>query len=176
MDRRGRVPASPRLNARPAAAAAVLFLAQGFGTGRSPRAPGTVGTLPGLVLFVPLASLSLPLYIGVVLMLTVAGVWLCDEASRLLREEDPPSVVWDEIVGVLIALTAAPLSVWSAAAGFALFRLFDIWKPGPIGWADRRVGGGIGIMLDDVLAGLLAALVLNASVLAWSAATASPLP
>lgn len=149
----------------------LLFLAQGFGTGRSPKAPGTVGTLPGLVLFLPLSTLPLPAYVGVLLMLTAGGVWLCGEASRILGEDDPPSVVWDEIVGVLIALTAVPLSLWTVGAGFALFRLFDIWKPWPIGWVDRNVRGGFGIMLDDVLGGLAAALVLQGLMVAWPALT-----
>jgi len=162
MHRAGGKPDPERLDASPVIDAVVLFLAQGFGTGRAPHAPGTVGTLPGVVLFLPLSALPLPAYLGVLLALSAVGVWLCEEASRILGEDDPPSVVWDEIVGVLIALTAVPLSPVAVLLGFALFRLFDITKLGPIGLADRNVGGGLGIMLDDVLAGVAAAGVLHA--------------
>lgn len=167
MDHPGHVPPPERQGAS-VRDTAVLFLAQGFGTGRAPVAPGTVGTLPGVVLFVPLSTLPLPAYLGVVLALGAVGLWLCDEAARILGQDDPPSVVWDEIVGVLIALTAVPLSPLALLLGFALFRLFDITKPGPIGWADRTTHGhvGLGIMLDDVLAGVAAAGVLHA--LLWS--------
>jgi phosphatidylglycerophosphatase A len=133
----------------------VLFLAQGFGTGRAPRAPGTVGTLPGVLFFLFLAPLPLPAYLEVVALLTLIGFFLCDRAARLLRQDDPPSVVWDEIVGVLITLAGSPVSLTTAVAGFLAFRLFDIWKPWPIGWIDRRVHGGLGVMLDDVAAGLM---------------------
>lgn len=140
---------------------AVLFLAQGFGTGRAPFAPGTLGTIPGVVVYLLLASLPLAYYAGIVTLLTVIGIALCDRAARILGRDDPSSVVWDEIVGVMIALAGSPLSPWSLLAGFAAFRLFDIWKPGPIGWVDRRLHGGLGIMLDDVLAGFAALAVLQ---------------
>jgi phosphatidylglycerophosphatase A len=155
----GEGPAAVRL-AR-VADGAVLFLAQGFGTGRAPFAPGTLGTTPGLVFYLLLASLPLALYAGIVTLLTVVGIALCDRAARILGQDDPSSVVWDEIVGVMIALAGTPLSPWSLLAGFAAFRLFDIWKPGPVGWADRRLHGGLGIMLDDVLAGFAALAVLQ---------------
>lgn len=146
----------------------VLFLAQGFGTGRAPFAPGTLGTVPGVVLYLILAPVPLMLYAGMVTLLTVAGIALCERAAHLLEQDDPPSVVWDEIVGVMIALAGSPVSPWAVLAGFAAFRLFDIWKPGPIGWADRQLSGGLGIMLDDVLAGFAAFAILQLA-RAWGA-------
>jgi phosphatidylglycerophosphatase A len=139
----------------------VLFAAQGFGTGRSPVAPGTLGTLPGVLLYPLLASLPLPIYAGIVALLAVIGIGLCGRAARLLGQADPPSVVWDEIVAVLITLAGSPPGWATAAAGFALFRLFDIWKPWPIGWIDRHVHGGLGIMLDDIAAGFMGLAALQ---------------
>lgn len=141
----------------------VLFLAQGFGSGRAPVAPGTFGTLPGVVLALALLPTPLPVYIGITVLLLAVGIPLCGEAAIALGRKDPPSVVWDEIVGMLVTMTAVPLSLTSLLAGFALFRLFDIWKPWPIGWVDRRVQGGLGIMLDDIIAGVMACLLLHAA-------------
>ena len=143
----------------------VLFLAHGFATGRAAVAPGTFGTLPGVVLAVALLSMPLPLsvYIGITVLLLAVGIPLCGEAAVLLGRKDPPSVVWDEIVGMLVTMTAVPLSLASVLAGFVLFRMFDIWKPWPIGWVDRQIAGGLGIMLDDVIAGVMACGVLHAA-------------
>lgn len=139
----------------------VLWLAQGFGTGRAPRAPGTVGTLPGIGFYVLLAPLGWGGYLVATLVLFVLGVVLCDRAARLLQCDDPPSVVWDEIVGYLVTMSGTPPSPGAIVAGFIAFRVFDIWKPWPIGWLERRVPGGLGIMLDDLLAGLMAGTVLH---------------
>jgi phosphatidylglycerophosphatase A len=147
--------------------AIVLFLAQGFGTGRVPRAPGTAGTLPGVALYLVFAGLPLVAYLGLVAVLFVIGVALCERAARILDEPDPPSVVWDEIVGVMIAMIGIAPSLATVIAGFLAFRLFDIWKPWPIGWVDRRVPGGLGIMLDDVLAGLMALAVMHLGQALW---------
>ena len=141
----------------------ILFFAQGFGTGRVPIAPGTFGTLPGVVIVLLLMPTPLTFYTGMTVLLLAIGFPLCDKAAILLGRKDPPSVVWDEIVGMLVTMTAVPLSFMSILAGFALFRFFDIWKPWPIGWVDRHVQGGFGIMLDDVLAGIMACLVLHIS-------------
>jgi phosphatidylglycerophosphatase A len=141
----------------------VLFLAQGFGSGLAPVAPGTFGTLPGVVLALALLPTPLPVYIGITVLLLAVGIPLCGEAAIALGRKDPPSVVWDEIVGMLVTMTAVPLSLTSILAGFALFRLFDIWKPWPIGWVDRRLQGGLGIMLDDIIAGVMACLLLHAA-------------
>ncbi len=138
------------------------LLAFGFGSGLAPKAPGTFGTLVGIPLFLLLAGMPLPAYLVVVAALFVVGIWLCGRASADLGVHDPGSIVWDEIVGLLVTLAAAPATPAVIAAGFVLFRLFDIVKPWPIGWLDRRVGGGFGIMVDDLLAGLYAAAVLQA--------------
>ncbi len=146
----------------------VHFLAFGFGSGLSPVAPGTAGTLAALPIWWLMSGLCWPLYLLITLLLAGLGCWLCGESSRRLGVHDHGGIVFDEIVGFLI--TAVPLlpvfgvgavPVWiGLLAAFALFRLFDIWKPWPIGALDRRVHGGIGIMLDDVVAGIYAAAVL----------------
>jgi phosphatidylglycerophosphatase A len=93
------------------------------------------------------------------------GVWLCHGTARDLGLADHPGIVWDEIVGYLITMTAAPAGWTWIVLGFVLFRLFDIWKPWPISWLDRNIKGGLGIMLDDALAGTYACLVLQ--LIAW---------
>ena len=138
-----------------------VFLATGFGVGYCPKIPGTVGTLLGAVLYFGLSTHPWSLYVLTLGIMLVAGVWLCEQAAESFGDPDPKEVVWDEMTGYLIAMAAAPRSLAWAAAGFVLFRLFDIIKPGPVGWADRRFGGGVGIMLDDLLAGILTLFVLG---------------
>lgn len=144
----------------------VLLLATGLGSGLLPKAPGTFGTLAALVPWMALAALPWPAYLGVVVLAAVAGIWLCGAAAHKMGEEDPGSIVWDEWVGLWLALAWVPLEWPWVLAGFALFRLFDVLKPGPVGWLDRRFGGGLGIMLDDLAAGLLAAGLLQLALLA----------
>jgi len=139
----------------------VHFLAFGFGSGAMPFAPGTFGTLAALPIYLLMLPLSLWAYLAVVWVMTLLGVWLCHVTSRDLGVHDHGGIVWDEIVGYLITMIAAPPGWQWIVAGFVLFRFFDIIKPWPIGWADRRVHGGLGIMLDDVLAGVLAWAVLQ---------------
>ena len=139
----------------------LMFIATGAGSGYLPKAPGTWGTLVGLMLWWPLAGLSLSAYLAAVAALFLVGVASAGAAEKILDRGDPGVVVIDEIVGVLIALTAAPLHPAAPLVGFALFRLFDIAKPFPVGWVDRHLHGGLGIMLDDVVAGLYALLVLH---------------
>lgn len=146
---------------RPALGNPVHLLAFGFGAGLSPWAPGTFGTLVGVALYLPLALLPLVQYLAVVVALSVAGVWLCGRAARDLGVHDHPGIVWDEIAGYLVTMLAAPSGWEWVLAGFVLFRLFDIWKPWPIRWLDRRVAGGLGIMLDDLAAGALAAACIQ---------------
>ncbi len=145
----------------------VLFLAFGFGSGLSPKAPGTMGSLLALPLFFLLTLLPLWAYWAVLVLATVAGIWLCGRAAQLLGVHDHAGIVWDEFVGQWLALTVLlPVAAWSwstvawVALGFGLFRLFDILKPWPISWCDEHVHGGFGIMIDDILAGILAGLVL----------------
>lgn len=136
------------------------FLAFGFGSGLARKAPGTWGTVAGLV-FVPLLQwLALPLALGIIVLAALFGVWLCGKVADDLGVHDHGGIVWDEIVGIWISLILLPASWEWWLAGFVAFRFFDILKPWPINWLDRRVSGGLGIMLDDVVAGVLAALVL----------------
>ena len=138
-----------------------LALAFGFGLGLVPKAPGTAGTLLGVGLYLLLMDLPLAARAGIVLALFGLGIWVCDIAARRLGVHDHQGIVFDEVVGYLIAMLAAPVGWRWALAGFVLFRLFDIWKPWPIRLVDRRVKGGLGIMLDDALAGALAAVILS---------------
>lgn len=154
----------------PIAAATVLtspvhFLAFGLGSGLAPKAPGTFGTLAAVPFYWLLAMLPLWAYGLAVVMAAIAGVWICGESSRRLGVHDHGGIVWDEFVGLWITLFAAPQGWLWLIVGFALFRLFDIWKPWPIRMADRQVSGGFGIMLDDILAGLYALASLQ--LLAW---------
>jgi len=139
----------------------VHFLALGFGSGLAPRAPGTFGTLAAFPLFALWLWLGLPE--GLMLLLTaflfVAGVPICTRAARSLGAHDPGAIVWDEIVAMLLVLIYAPPTAAGWLLAFALFRLFDIVKPWPIRVVDARVGGGLGVMLDDLFAAVFALAV-----------------
>lgn len=145
----------------------VHLLAFGFGSGTLARAPGTWGTVVALPLYGLLQGLPLSLYLAVVLVLAVLGIWLCGRTARDLGVHDHPGIVWDEIVGYLITMIAAPAGWGWWLLGFVLFRLFDILKPWPIRVIDRGVEGGLGIMLDDVLAGLMALACLQFVAWLW---------
>jgi len=138
----------------------VLFLAFGFGSGLVPRAPGTAGTVAAIPLYLWFSQYPLTIYLALVLLVSISGVWICRQASARLGVHDHPGIVWDEFAGFLVTMIPASSSwVW-VVAGFLLFRVFDIWKPWPISWADRQLKGGLGIMLDDLLAGAIAAVIL----------------
>jgi len=126
------------------------FLALGFGSGLSPKAPGTMGTLAAFPLFWLLQAS--PMYWVWVAVFLLVGIWACEVTGRALGVHDHGGMVWDEIVAFLMVLPFAPPSLIGFVLAFALFRLFDIWKPFPIAWFDQRVPGGFGVMLDDVLA------------------------
>lgn len=148
----------------------ILFLGLGFGSGLSPFAPGTAGTLVAL-LFVPLlALLSTGYLLSALLIASLTGIYICAYSARKLGAKDPSSIVWDEFVGLWIALAGFPVSFFWLLSGFVVFRCFDIFKPWPISVLDRKVPGGLGIMLDDILAGVMTWLVLRltASVLGLS--------
>jgi phosphatidylglycerophosphatase A len=139
------------------------WLACGFGSGLAPVAQGTFGSLAALLPWLLLRELPLPLYVLVLLLGFAVGVWACNVASRALGVADHRSLVWDEFIGqwvALLPLLVLPAPWWAIVVGFALFRLFDVWKPWPISWLDRRVKGGMGVMVDDVVAGVFAAIVL----------------
>lgn len=145
-----------RLMASPAG-----WIACGFGSGFAPKAQGTFGSLAAIVPWLLLRGLSMPAWVGVIVVAFVIGVWACNVSGRILGVDDHRSLVWDEFVGLWITLLPAVTAPWWAVVvGFALFRLFDVWKPWPIAWFDRRVKGGFGVMLDDVIAGIFAGVVL----------------
>ena len=136
------------------------FLAFGLGAGLAPLAPGTFGTLAGIPFFLLLNGLGPIFYIGALLAAFIAGVGLCARAAESVDAHDHPAIVWDEMVGLWVALCLIPFSWGALILGFALFRFFDIVKPWPIRLIDRRLGGGLGIMLDDLLAGVYVNVIL----------------
>lgn len=158
--------AAAKPSAREVFTSPVLWVAYGFGAGLVPRAPGTFGSLVGIPIFLLYRDLGAALFGLLTAALFVAGCLVCGRASRRMGQHDPGAIVFDEIVGQIIA--CAPLlpafkgsiSIPGLIVAFAGFRLFDIWKPWPIRLLDRRVRGGVGIMLDDVFAGVFAAAVL----------------
>jgi phosphatidylglycerophosphatase A len=149
------------------------LIAFGFGAGLAPFAPGTAGTVVAVPLWLALSALPWPLYAAALALLFVFGCWVCGRSAQLLGVHDYPGIVFDEIVGFLLA--ALPLLPalgwvthargWWLIAAFVLFRLFDVWKPWPIRGFDRRLGGGLGIMFDDALAALYTAVLLAAGAL-----------
>ena len=139
----------------------VHCLALGFGAGLVPFAPGTFGSVVGLVFALAIAPLGFAWLLVATLAAIVAGLWICGESARRLGVHDHPAIVWDEVVGLLVTLLGTPPSWAGVATGFLLFRALDIFKPWPIYLIDRHVEGGLGIMLDDLLAGILSAFVLH---------------
>ncbi|PIE43980.1 MAG: phosphatidylglycerophosphatase A [Gammaproteobacteria bacterium] len=138
------------------------FLSLGLGSGLSAKAPGTAGTVVAVLLFLPMQRLPAAIYLALLVAAFVLGVWLCGYTTRALGVHDHGGIVWDEFVGYWITMCGVPAGWYWLVLGFVLFRLFDIWKPWPIKWADQKVKGGFGIMLDDVLAGIWAWLCLQA--------------
>ena len=134
----------------------IHFAAFGFGSGAAPVAPGTFGTLMAVVLYLLLPDMSWPLYLLYLLVTFALGVWLCGRTAREIGVHDHGGIVWDEFVGYWITMFLAPSGCVWIVVGFAFFRLFDIIKPWPISWLDRHVEGGLGVMVDDVLAGVMA--------------------
>ena len=145
----------------------IHFIACGFGFGLLPFMPGTFGTLVAIPMYLMMQHLTLPVYALITLIITLVGIPLCDIASRDLGQHDHPNVVWDEIAGYLITMFAAPEGWLWILIGFGLFRLFDIAKPWPIGWLDKNVPGGFGVMIDDVVAGVVSAILLQAIARFW---------
>jgi len=134
----------------------VCFLGLGLGSGLAPKAPGTFGTLAAIPIYWLIKDLPLAIYLAITLVAFIAGIWICQQSADWLGKDDPSAVVWDEIVGYLITMIAAPSGWQWLLLGFVLFRFFDILKPWPISWADKSLHGGMGIMVDDVIAGLFA--------------------
>lgn len=138
----------------------VQLLALGFGSGLAPRAPGTVGTLVAVLIDLLLRPLGLQPRAVIAVVAIVGGIWLCGASARRLGVHDHPGIVWDEIAAWLVIMLFVPLSWWWILLSFLLFRLFDIWKPWPIRELDHGIGGGLGIMLDDIIAAAYTVAVL----------------
>jgi phosphatidylglycerophosphatase A len=139
----------------------VHLLALGLGTGYVPKLPGTAGTLVGVLLYIFMQPLNVMIYLVITSALFLLGIWLCGKTASDLGVHDHTSIVWDEIVGYLVTMIMAPAGWLWIILGFILFRLFDICKPWPVSWADKRVVGGLGIMLDDLIAAVYAMLILQ---------------
>ena len=139
----------------------IQFLALGFGSGLAPKAPGTFGTLAAIPVFLLLTMLSPLLYGITVLVLALAGIYICGKAADDVGVHDHPAIVWDEFVGFFITMFMVPVSWQSILVGFILFRIFDILKPWPISFIDKKMTGGLGIMFDDVLAGFFAFAIMQ---------------
>jgi phosphatidylglycerophosphatase A len=140
----------------------IHFLALGFGAGLVPRAPGTAGTLVAVPLIMFIGSFGWNALAIAALLMSVSGVYICDASAKKMGVHDHPGIVWDEITGFAITMLAVPLTWYWLLAGFVLFRFFDIVKPWPIREADHSLKGGLGIMLDDVIAGVFAGVILYA--------------
>ncbi len=139
----------------------IHFLAFGFGSGLAPFAPGTFGTLMAIPLYLLILKLSLPMYLLLLTIVCIIGVWICDKSSKMLGVHDHSGIVWDEFAGFFVTMIAAPAGWLWIFIGFTLFRLFDIWKPWPISWLDKKVEGGLGIMVDDIVAGFYALICIQ---------------
>ena len=139
----------------------VHILAFGFGTGLAPVAPGTFGSLPGILLFWLTMDFGLYVQLGVAVGITLAGIWICGESARRIGVHDHGGIVWDEIVGMYVTLLFAPVTIVGWVLAFVFFRVMDIVKPWPIRDLDHRISGGVGIMLDDLAAALYAAILLG---------------
>jgi phosphatidylglycerophosphatase A len=137
------------------------FLAFGFGSGLSKWFPGTCGTLVAIPFYLLMQHLPWPLYLAILVVAFGAGVWFCNEAEKMIGIPDYSGIVWDEMVGFWCTMFWVPTGWAWILAGFILFRLFDILKPWPISWFNNHVHGGFGIMLDDVIAALVACVLLQ---------------
>lgn len=139
----------------------IHFLSFGLGSGAVPIAPGTFGTLGGMTIYVLLPSMNAEVYGLFLILMFFLGVWLCGKTSFDLAVHDHPGIVFDEFVGLWITYFMVPQGFQWLICGFCFFRIFDILKPWPIKWVDVNINGGLGIMLDDVLAGILSCLCIQ---------------
>ena len=151
-----------RRHGRPRPRSALHWIAFGGGAGLVPGAPGTAGTVVAIPIYLIIGGQPPAAYAVVVALVVGAGIWACGRTARDLGVHDHPGIVLDEIAGYLVTMTALPFEWPWIVAGFVAFRVFDVAKPWPVSLADRKVGGGLGIMLDDVIAGVLACAMLHA--------------
>jgi phosphatidylglycerophosphatase A len=139
----------------------VLFVATGFFIGNLPFAPGTFGSLIGLPLCFLLSRLDLLKSLICILVFILFAMGIASAAEKIIKQRDPGQIVIDEIAGLMVTLAGLPFNMKTALAGFIIFRVFDILKPFPIRMLDRSVGGGSGIVLDDVMAGIYGNLIIR---------------
>ena len=144
------------------------FLSLGFGSGFSPIAPGTAGTAITIPIFWLMSPLEPLHYLAVVFVMFLVGVWVCEITTRYLGVHDHGAIVWDEVVGYLLTMAMVPAELSWMIVGFFVFRLFDIWKPWPTRDIDRRVHGGLGIMLDDVMAAVYSSMTMQLILYIWN--------
>ncbi len=137
------------------------WVAFGFGSGLSPVAPGTTGTLIGIPIVIFFQFLPTVVVLLGTLLIVLLSVWLAGVVTRQIGIEDHSSIVIDEIAGYVVTMAMIPLTWWTAITGFLIFRLLDIYKPPPAGWLDRNCTGGLGITADDVIAGIYANLIMH---------------
>jgi len=138
----------------------ILCTAFGFGSGLAKKAPGTFGTLMAVPIYLALVQANTLIYSIVTILCSIIGIYICGKAAEKLGEHDFGGIVWDEIAGYLVTMWFVAFSWQNVVLGFLLFRVFDIVKPWPIKWIDQKVSGGVGIMLDDIVAGFIAAGIL----------------
>jgi len=142
----------------------IHFLAFGFGAGLAPKAPGTAGTLVAIPIAYALSLLGLEGYLLLTLLISLTGIYICGRSATKLGQHDYGGIVWDEIAGYLIAVAGFAHHIEYLVLGFLLFRFFDIVKPPPIVWLDQKIHGGLGIMLDDIVAGIMSWLCLSGTI------------
>ncbi|MEJ2040030.1 MAG: phosphatidylglycerophosphatase A [Desulfosarcinaceae bacterium] len=147
---------------------AVMFLATGGYTGRIPFAPGSFGSLVGIPLVYVLAQLPLAMAAITTVLLIAGAIWVAHEGEKALKVHDPGCIVIDEIVGMCVALLGLPFTIPYCVAGYVLFRIFDIVKPPPARQADQKLNGGLGIVMDDVIAGLMTNILIRLLRLFWA--------
>lgn len=139
----------------------VMFLATGCFIGNISFAPGTFGSILGLPLCFFLSKINLLIAVFLTVVFILFAIWIAQRAEKLVNTEDPGCIVIDEIAGILVTFTGIPFHIISVAFGFVIFRALDIWKPYPISWIERKLSGGAGIVMDDVVAGIYSNLVLR---------------
>ena len=142
----------------------VHFIALGFGSGLTPKIPGTAGTLVGVLVFILMPDTSWMTYLLIVVCGFLFGIFCCGYTAKILNMHDHHSIVWDEITGYMITMFMVPKEWIWILIGFILFRIFDILKPWPISFIDRRIEGGLGIMLDDVIAALFSLAIIQIAI------------
>ena len=140
----------------------IFLLAFGFGSGFAPKAPGTAGTLLAVLIHLILVNLPPWIHGTIIFAAFFIGIWICGRTAEYLGVHDHEGIVWDEFAGYWVMMFLVPSNWLWVSFGFVLFRILDIFKPWPISEVDRQVGGGLGIMLDDLLAGVMGAVCIHA--------------